>query len=136
MRTAPHVEQGWTQTSTRYLHVTWIMRDQDPDFLGEDIQSAQVNAKKVQVKEEEDDDDDTEYFESEDVEEEDDEAEDVEEEEEDNDMDDFMVDEHDEEESEDDDKTKQGSPVNDYNKRPAEAQAFGNNKKRKNGMSS
>ncbi|KAI9253796.1 hypothetical protein BDA99DRAFT_163777 [Phascolomyces articulosus] len=37
MRTAPIPEQGWIPSSTRYLQVTWIMQEQGPEFLGEQV---------------------------------------------------------------------------------------------------
>ncbi|KAI8145447.1 hypothetical protein BJV82DRAFT_603688 [Fennellomyces sp. T-0311] len=145
MRTAPTTEPGWVQTSTRYLHVTWIVRDQGPEFLGDDIRESQSN-KKLQkgmysAKDEDEDDDD--YIEGDDDEEDlgDTELEEEEEEDDDEEDDDLMDEDEEEDEEDDDDQTviKQESldSLNDNNKRPtSESQDNGKNKKRKNGGSS
>ncbi|KAG2227013.1 hypothetical protein INT45_006420 [Circinella minor] len=46
MRIAPITEQGWVPTSTRFLQVTWIMREQQPEVFEEGMISHQE--KKIQ----------------------------------------------------------------------------------------
>ncbi|KAI7860742.1 hypothetical protein BDC45DRAFT_562947 [Circinella umbellata] len=41
MRIAPITEQGWVPTSTRFLQVTWIMREQQPEDFEEGMISHQ-----------------------------------------------------------------------------------------------